>query len=167
MAWGEGEGENPLAVGQRRKTWFATVRLEMWELKSWQLRGSCENQSSCKRGFVTCKEQKPLPLHDPTARAPAALALVMPSLPTHTLGGPCTPPCMAMLPKGTLQYHWPCLSFALWVLLEPARSRRVQAEPWLQTGASSVPLSCRGRLPVSGGQGMRGGRGQLYPLTLP
>uniref|UniRef100_A0A8D2QII2 Src homology 2 domain containing F n=1 Tax=Zonotrichia albicollis TaxID=44394 RepID=A0A8D2QII2_ZONAL len=24
------------------------------------------------------------------------------------------------------------------------------AEPWLQTGASSVPLSCRGRLPVSG-----------------
>lgn len=42
----------------------------------------------------------------------------------------------------------------------------VQAGPWLQTGASSVPLSCRGR-PVSGGQEMRGGSGQLYPLTLP
>lgn len=50
VAWGEREGENPLAVGQRRKTWFARVRMEIWEL-----RGYFESQSSCKRGFVTCK----------------------------------------------------------------------------------------------------------------
>lgn len=96
VARGEGEGENPLAVRQRRKTWFATVRLETWEL-----RGYFESQSGCKMGFVTCKEQKPLPVCDPTASASPALAQVMPSLPTHTLEGPYTPHCMAVLPKGT------------------------------------------------------------------
>lgn len=168
VVWGEGEGENPSAVGHRRKTWFAMARLEIWELKSWELRGSCESQSGCKRGIVTCEEQKPLPLRDPAASAPAALAQVMPSLPTHTPDGSCTPHCMVVLPKGSqcsVVGHVPPL--LLWALLELARSRMVQARPWLQRGASSVPLSCRGKLPVSGGQELRGGWGQLYPLTLP
>lgn len=149
VAWGEQEGENPLAVGQRRKTWFATVWLEIWELKSWGLRGSCESQSSRKRGSVTCKKQKPLRLCDPTASGPAASAQMMPSVPTHALDGPCTQ-------GDTVQHRWPCPSFALWCLLESARDRMEQAGPWLQTGASSVPLSCRGRLPVSGAEGRLG-----------
>lgn len=74
---------------------------EIWELKSQELRGFCESQSSCRRDFVTGKEQKPLLFSDPTASVPAALARVMISLPTHTLDGPYAPHCMAMLPKGT------------------------------------------------------------------
>lgn len=150
VPWGEGEGENPLAMCQRRKTWFATVRLEIWELKSWEPRGSWESQSSCKRGFVTCKEQKPLPLCDPTASAPPALAQVMPSVPTHTLGGPYTPHCMAMLPKGTqcsIAGHVPPLLCGLCWSLPGAgwcrQGRGCRQEPAVSPSAAGAGL-CQG-----------------------
>lgn len=42
----------------------------------------------------------------------------------------------------------------------------VRAGLWLGTGASSIPPSCRGRLPVSGGSGTDGRLGPAVPPNL-
>lgn len=168
-------GGGQCIAGQRSKSCFATVRLEICELKSPRV-----SWGGCKRGFTTCEGQKLLPVHHPAARAPAAPARAMPLLPclqtptpasalSLSPDGPLAPHCIAVLPTGGHSAVWLAISFPCavgFVWSWPRVGWCGQGRGWGQEPAASPPAAGAGCL-SQGGWELTGDWGQLYPLTLP
>lgn len=168
-------GGRQCIAGQRSKSCFATVRLEIRELKSPRV-----SWGGCKRGFTTREGQKLLPLHHPAARAPAAPARAMPLLPclqtptpalapSSSPDGPLAPHCIAVLPTGGHSAAWLAVSFPCavgFVWSWPRVGWCGQGRGWGQEPAASPPAAGAGCL-SQGGRELTGDWGQLYPLTLP